>query len=314
MLAVTHTSSVTEDQIDHLGHMNVRYYGDNAHAATRAVLGSTPGWPGGAYLVHDAYTRHRQEQLLGTPLLVRTGFLGADHNGLRIHHELVPGGAEGLAATFVHNVCPVDGQGRRVPVPEGAVEAARAAMVDLPPYAAPRTINLDLDPLTAAPPLGLLQERGLEVRLPRHITAEECDGKGNLRPEASMMLLWAGELPEHVQGWGPDLYEGPDGELMGWAVMETRVRFDRVPRVGTRIQSFAATIAIHERATHRMNWCFDLDTGGVLCAFESVDVAFDTVARRTMVIPEDFRRRYQASLQVDLAPPSARDRGGFPGG
>ncbi|MFT6393412.1 MAG: hypothetical protein ACJA14_002942, partial [Ilumatobacter sp.] len=29
-LAVTHTSTVTADQIDHLGHMNVRYYGVNA--------------------------------------------------------------------------------------------------------------------------------------------------------------------------------------------------------------------------------------------------------------------------------------------
>lgn len=302
MLAVTHTSSVTEDQIDHLGHMNVRYYGVNAHAATRAVLGSLPGWPGGAYLVHDAYTRHRREQLLGTPLLVRSGFLGADPDGLRIHHELVPADSEGLAATFVHKVCPIDEQGRKLPVPDAAIDAARSAIVEPPPYAAPRTVNLDLDPLAGAPSLDVVRERRLEVRKPRRITAEECDENGNFRPDATMMLLWAGELPEHVQGWGPDLYEGPDGELMGWAVMEARVQLARVPRLATRIQSFAATIAIHERATHRMNWCFDLDTGGVLCAFESVDVAFDTVARSTMVIPEDFRRRYEASLQADLAP------------
>lgn len=302
MLAVTHTSSVTEDQIDHLGHMNVRFYGVNAHAATRAMLGSLPGWPGGSYLVHDAYTRHRREQLLGTPLLVRSGILGADAGGLRIHHELVPANAEGLAATFVHNVCPTDEKGQKRPVPDAAIDAARAATVEPFPYAAARTINLDLDPLAAAPALGVVQERRLEVRKPRHITAEECDESGDFRPDAIMMLLWAGELPDHVQGWGPDLYEGPDGELMGWAVMETRIQLDRLPRIGTRIQSFAATIAIHERATHRINWCFDLDTDEVLCAFESVDVAFDTLTRSTMVIPEDFRRRYQTSLQADLAP------------
>lgn len=302
MLAVTHTSSVTGEQIDHLGHMNVRFYGVNAHAATLAMLGSLRGWPDGLFLVHDAYTRHRREQMLGTPLLVRSGFLGAEPDGLRIHHELVPADAEGLAATFVHKVCPADEQGRKRPVPDAAIEAARTGMLEPLPYAAPRTINLDLDLLAAAPALGVVQERRLEVRKPRHITAEECDERGNLRSDATMMLLWAGELPDHVQGWGPDLYEGPDGELMGWAVMETRVQLGRVPRIGTRIQSFAATIGIHERATHRMNWCFDLDNGGVLCAFESVDVAFDTVARSTMVIPEDFRRRYQASLQTDLAP------------
>jgi acyl-CoA thioesterase FadM len=302
MLAVTHTSSVTEEQIDHLGHMNVRFYGVSANAATRAVLGSLQGWPGGLYLVHDAYTRHRREQLLGTPLLVRSGFLGADPDGLHIHHELVPANAEGLAATFVHNVCPTDEKGQKRPVPDAAIDAARAAIVEPLPYAAARTINLDLDLLAAAPALGVVQERRLEVRKPRHITAEECDESGNFRPDATMMLLWAGELPDHVQGWGPDLYEGPDGELMGWAVMETRVQLGHVPRIGTRIQNFAATIAIHERATHRVNWCFDLDNGEVLCAFESVDVAFDTVARSTMVIPEDFRHRYQSSLQADLAP------------
>ena len=37
-LPVTHTSTVTEDQIDHLGHMNVRFYGTNAQAASNATF------------------------------------------------------------------------------------------------------------------------------------------------------------------------------------------------------------------------------------------------------------------------------------
>ena len=68
MLRTTHTSTVTEDQIDHLGHMNVRFYGVNAQAGTRAVLGGLPGWTGRPYLVHDTYTRHHREQLFGTTL------------------------------------------------------------------------------------------------------------------------------------------------------------------------------------------------------------------------------------------------------
>ena len=302
MLAVTHTSSVTEDQIDHLGHMNVRFYGVNAHAATRALVRSLDAWPDGPCLVRDAYTRHRREQLLGTPLIVRSGILGADSGGLRIHHELVPAKAEGLAATFVHVVCPADPEGRELAVPEAVVQVALARTVQPFPYAASRTIQLERAPLASAPSLRLVQERGLEVRKPRHITADECDAEGNLRPDATMMLLWAGEPPDHVEGWGADLYEAPGGELMGWAVMENRVQLSRLPRIGTRIQNFGATVAIHERATHRVNWCFDLDTGGVLCAFESVDVAFDTVARRTMVIPDEFRARFETSLQTDLAP------------
>ncbi len=37
-LTTTHTSTVTEDQIDHLGHMNVRFYAVNARAGTDALL------------------------------------------------------------------------------------------------------------------------------------------------------------------------------------------------------------------------------------------------------------------------------------
>jgi acyl-CoA thioesterase FadM len=305
MLEVTHTNTVTEDQIDHLGHMNVRYYGVNAHAATQNVLASLDGWPTGRHLVHDMYTRHHREQMLGTPLLVRSAFLGASADGLRIHHALAPANAESLAAVFVHRVSPIDGDGKRLPVPDRAVATAAAHSIEPLPYAAPRTIDLSIDPLAAAPGLDLVRTRGLEVRKPRAISEDECDAEGHFRPDMTMMLLWAGEPPDHARSWGPDLYEGPDGELMGWAVMETRVQLRHLPRLGTRIQSFAATIAVHERATHRLHWCFDLDTEEVLCAFEGVDVAFDTRARRTMVIPEEFRRRYEASLYEDLAPVSS---------
>ena len=302
MLTVTHTSTVTEDQIDHLGHMNVRFYGVNAHAATEHILGGLEGWPTGPYLVHDTYTRHHREQLLGTPLLVRSAFLDASAGDLRVHHELAPANAESLAAVFVHRVSPIDAHGKRTTVPAAAVDAALAIRVEPRPYASARTIDLTLDPLPAAPTLDLVQERRLDVRKPRLITADECDEHGHFRPDLAIMLLWGGEMPDHAEGWGPGLTEGPDGELMGWAVMETRIQLDRLPRVGTRIQSFAATLAIHERATHRMHWSYDLDEGRVLCAFEGVDVAFDTRARKSMVIPEKVRRRMAGTLHTDLAP------------
>jgi acyl-CoA thioesterase FadM len=302
MLPVTHTSSVSADQIDHLGHMNVRYYGINAHAGTEAVLAGIDGWPAGRHLVHDAYTRHHREQLVGTQLLVRSAVLGADPAGVRIHHELVPANAEAFAATFVHRVSPLDEAGAVRPVPQAALEAARSQAVEPPPYAAPRTVDLTIDLLAAPPSIDVVQQRDLAVRKPRTIGAEETDERGEYRPEATMMLLWAGELPDHVEGWGPALHEGPDGELMGWAMMETRVQLARLPRLGTRIQSFGATIAVHERATHRIHWCYDLDSGEPLCAFEAVDVAFDTRSRRSMVIPASFRRQHESSLHPDLAP------------
>ena len=61
-LHVTHTSHVTEDQIDHLGHMNVRFYGLNAAAGTRSIL-EEMGVPAGTPIV-DLHTRHHHEEPL----------------------------------------------------------------------------------------------------------------------------------------------------------------------------------------------------------------------------------------------------------
>ena len=92
-LTVTHTSTVTPDQIDHLGHMNVRYYGVNACSATRSLVGAAP--------IVDMYTRHHREQLVGAELEVRSGLLDVDDRTVRLYHELANTDTGDVAATFV---------------------------------------------------------------------------------------------------------------------------------------------------------------------------------------------------------------------
>src|SRR5262245_51967073 len=107
-LQTTHESTVTEEQIDHLGHMNVRFYAVNAKASTDALLADLPGWGGRPHVVHDLYTRHLREQLLGTSLVVRSAVIGAGADGLRLYHELAAADTGVLAATFVYRVSPID--------------------------------------------------------------------------------------------------------------------------------------------------------------------------------------------------------------
>ena len=73
-LTVSHTSTVTHDQIDELGHMNVRWYGANAVAAT-ASLCERLGL--GSPALHSTYTRHHHEQMEGNELEVRSAVLTA---------------------------------------------------------------------------------------------------------------------------------------------------------------------------------------------------------------------------------------------
>jgi acyl-CoA thioesterase FadM len=300
MLRTTHTSSVTEDQIDHLGHMNVRFYAVNANAGTRAVLAELPGWEGRPHWVHDIYTRHYREQLLGTDLVLRSAILGADEHDLRIHHELAAAGTDVLAATFVHRLSPLDDQGRPAPMPPAAVEAAVAQADPAPEHHGTRTISLDCDLMAATPTLETVLERGLAMRKPRAVSADECDAEGRYRIEMVPALTWGGEPFEGDVG--DALFETSEGRVMGWASMETRVQIGRLPRRGDRIQSFGATVALHDKVTHRVHWAYDLDRGDLLTAFESVSMAFDIHARRPISIPERYRERELGRIQTDLAP------------
>lgn len=306
MLRVTHTSTVTEDQIDHLGHMNVRYYAANALAGTCAVLSELDGFGERPHMVHDAYTRHRHEQLLGAELVVRSAILGADDGGVRIHHELANAATGELAATFVHRASPVDGDVRLLPVPDLAIAAARAVAVEHPAHAPTRTISLDADLRATAPGLATVQERGLAFRKPRRVEAAECDAEGRYLVEMAPALTWGGE---QVEGEAPDhLLETPSGELMGWASMETRAVFGKLPRLGIEVQSFAATVAVHDKVIHRVSWVYDLDSGELLTAFETVSMAFDIRSRRPMSIPDAHRASEEQRLHRDLAPLAGAER------
>jgi acyl-CoA thioesterase FadM len=299
-LQITHRSEVTEDQIDHLGHMNVRFYAVNAQEGTAAMLAGLPGWGGRPYAIHDVYTRHHREQLLGTRLVVRSAVLGAGPDGLRLHHELAAEHTGVLAATFVHGISPLDEGGERAPLPDRLAAAAEDLAVPAPPYAASRTILLGADLMATAPSLATLRERGLAIRREREIDPEECDAAGHYRPELAPMLVWAGEPLTRESG--PMLADLPDGTLMAWATMESRIQLRRLPRVGDHIQSFGAGVALHDKVAHRVHWTYDLDRGELLSGFEIVSLAFDIRGRRPVSIPDDHRRRELATLQPDLAP------------
>lgn len=291
-LAVTHRSTVTEEQIDHLGHMNVRFYGVNAAAGTRALLGEL-GVPPGTGRVVDLYTRHLREQLLGAALLVRSGVVGVVLDGLRLYHELVNEATGDLAATFVHRV-------RLGPVDPAIADAAAARVVDLPRHGAPRSVSLDTDPVASAPGIARLRALDLAVRKERAVTAEECDAAGDYQPTMAAMLVWGGEP---VDGrFPPLLHDGPNGERMGWASMETRMVVNRLPHLGERIQSFSAVTVLADKVMQNIMWAYAVDSGELLTTFEVVNLAFDVNHRRPMPIPDRIRAYERRILHPELAP------------
>lgn len=298
-LTVTHRSAVTEDQIDHLGHMNVRFYGVNAHAGTAAILDAL-GVDRIDTQVVDAYTRHRREQLLGAPLVVCSGVLDVDRFDLRLYHELANEDTGDLAATFVHRVRREDGRGEALPLPDDTAVRATHLMTTIPPHGASRSIPLESDPIATAPALIDLRTRDLAMRKVRAVSEEECTPAGTYVRTMAPMLVWGGAPVDRA---APEmLHTTDDGRRMGWASMETRLAIRRLPRAGDRIQSFSAVLAMADKTSHRILWAYDVDREDLLVSFEIVNLAFDVAARAPMSIPQRFRDMERTVLHPELAP------------
>jgi acyl-CoA thioesterase FadM len=288
--------SVTEDQIDHLGHMNVRFYGVAAGRGGDALLARCGLGESSGVRVVDRYTRHHREQLLGAALVVRSGVVEATPRRVRLYHELVNRETGVVAATFVYTTVPEGPDGLGTPV----LDALAGHLVEIPEYGRSRSIPLDTDALASAPTLEVVRDRRLAIREPRRVTAEECDATGRYLPSMAPALLWMGEPVD--RGFPEMLHAGPNGEQMGWASMETRITAARFPRVDEEIQSFSAVVHVGDKILHNMMWAYGLEHGDLLVSFEIVNLAFDVGGRRPMVIPDEIRAHQERLLQPDLAP------------
>lgn len=300
MLETTLTTTVTEDQIDHLGHMNVLHYARNARSGTANLLDGLAGWDAAGHVLTDVYTRHLREQLLGAPLEVRSGILAVDDTHLTLHHELANTETGDLAAIFRHRLRPTGADGAPVPVSDKARTEAGERVTPPPTHAASRSIDPELDLAVNAPSLELLGDRALASRKPRVIPTAECGPDGIVAIEDLPMLVWGGEpLDDSTRELTLD---ETDGRNLAWASMESRVRDVSPARAGMRIQPHAALVSVADKVIHSLQWVHDLDSGRLLVVFEVVSLAFDIDARRPASIPDAVRERMQAELHPDLAP------------
>jgi acyl-CoA thioesterase FadM len=300
-----HQTEVTSDQIDHLGHMNVRFYGAHARTGAEHLLTRLGVVDDARQTVvgRDVYVRHHHEQLVGAPLEVHGGVLDGSESGLRLYEELINADSGELAASFVILFELADVATRApLALDDAVVSAALADPVIVPEHGRPRSISLDDDPVAAAPSLDLLVERGLAMRKPRLVDADEVpvDQHGFASSVATGELMWGGEPMNEQEGFRP-LEPLPGGGSMGFATMETRSSWARAPRVGDRVQSFAAQLDLRPKTMLTRHWLFDVERGDLLVVFTVVNLAFDIDARRAIEIPDALRRRLETRLTPDLA-------------
>ena len=300
-----HESVVRPEEIDALGHMNVRHYGERALAATARLLEhldlpgeGVEGIVAGEHDLPALYTRYQREQLEGAALEVHGGIVDVDPRRLRFYHELRNPARGEIAATFMHDVSFPNETLDSPPVFEPAMVAALASRrIAVPEHGRPRSI--DLDAPTKAPSLEDAIEHGMAMRKPRRIEADACDEHGRVSPVARPFLMWGGETLDGSEP-GPPVYALPDGGRMGWASLEMRsVRLAPI-RQGMRVQSFGAPVEIAKKTSLHRFWVFDLDTGIPLLANDVVDIALHLDQRRAIEIPDEKRADLERRLRADL--------------
>lgn len=296
-------ATVGEDEIDHLGHMNVRFYFEKALRASHALASEYDLSPdacrelGAVLEVRDNFARHYREQLAGAKLVVMGGVIGADSDRLRFYHELINPEREERAATFVHELGLRHREtGAALPLPSPIAKSAGESFVEWPEHGRPRTHDLDR---VSKISLDLARERKLATRKVRVLGAEECDEAGFFLSPNYQSLVWGGEPLERQTSDLP-LHDMQDGGKFGWAALESRVVMLELPRVGTRVQSFGAEVGLASKTSLRQMWVFDIDRGELLCSCSIVNLAFDIEARRAIEIPAAIRETLERDYHPDL--------------
>lgn len=307
-LRLLHESEVLAEEIDALGHMNVRFYAARALASTDRLLAelgleaSDLGATGPlAYDLPRLFTRYQREQHTGSPLVVMGGLIDVDSTGLRFYHELRNPERDELAASFVHDLrLRGSGKAGALMLSDALVKKLAEAQVAFPEAGRPRTVDLDAEPV--APTYREALKEGLAFRMPRTIDQSDCDAAGRLSPETRPFYMWGGDvIPPATPQEGPMLIDLPDGGKMGWASIESRSVMIDQPMAGMQVQSFAATVRLAHKTHMRRYWVFDVATERLLLSNEVVELALHLGARRAIEIPELIRKEMQVSLRPDLA-------------
>ncbi|MBV9996942.1 MAG: hypothetical protein JO127_17195 [Caulobacteraceae bacterium] len=305
------SAAIQPDQIDALGHLNVRQYLVRAYGGNRelaSLIGLPPKAAAGALapVRTGHYARYHREQRLGAVVEVWGGVLEIGAETARTFCELRNAASGEVAATVVFELALEDQRNlSRRPWPAGTIELAQSMRVELPTYAAPRTLSVD--PPTADITFEALLARvgpagdgGMSGLAERTIAAEECDDFGYLR-DGSMEPLTGARTGNG--GLDQPIMDGDAGVRFGWAVLELKTTLFERPRAGDRLRSLGAIVGLHRKARHTRRWTFDTDSGKIVAIDDFVAVAFDLAARRAIEIPPalraEFSKRHHAPNSPD---------------
>ncbi|MDP3855397.1 thioesterase family protein [Phenylobacterium sp.] len=293
-------------ECDEMGHLNVRFWVAKALEAL-AGLAANLGMPhafaahGQATLaIRELHMRFLREAQAGTWLYAMGGVSEIDESGARLLIVLHHASGE-PAATFqvkVDHATVADL--RPFPWPERILERAEGLRVEVPPYAAARSV--DLAPVAATASLARADELKL-MRIGLGVVGpSECDVFGRMSAERfigrvsdGIARLFGEDRP------GPDPVPGEPPPRMGGAVLEYRAVYLDWPRAGDGVELRSGIAESTPRIRRAVHWMVDPLIGRPWVTSEAIAISFDLDKRKIVDVGAEGQAAYLARVTPGLA-------------
>jgi acyl-CoA thioester hydrolase len=281
---------------DEMGHMNVRRYLARAQEGLGGLaigLGLPRAFTPSAsatLLVQEHRIRFLAEARVGAALYMTGGTLAfgeSDATLLQVLHHADDGRPAAAFLTRVAHAKPSDG--RAFPWPERARRGAQALTVDLPDFAAPRS----LQPSNASSDDGAADEDGAG-----HPAGLTCVGRGMVMPEA--VDLFGRLTPEAIIGRMAEATAGLMRPLrselkarspalrIGGAALEYQLIYEDLPTIGDHFELRGRVTAVRSKVQHVAFTLSDPLDGRRWASARAVVSCLDLDARRLIAVPDDL--------------------------
>ena len=291
-------------ECDEMGHMNVRFYLSRFMEGLGGLalrLGLPDAFRASAtatVLPRDHHLRFLKEAHAGTPLHMIGGVIEMDDAEATVLQVLLHTRTDEPCATAITRVVHTSKDGRAFPWPTRSRAAAEAMKLEIPPFAAPRSV--DAGPVTPIASMKAADRLGLGCAGRGVVGAQECDALGRMRPE-----LFIGRVSDGVPGLLSPVRKavtealgGEQPKRMGGAVLEYRLIYLDWPMAGDHFELRSGLKAVEDKTQRLNHWLLDPVSGRAWGTAEAVAVNFDLDTRKVVPIAPAAR----AALQPFVVP------------
>jgi acyl-CoA thioester hydrolase len=280
---------------DEMGHMNVRFYVTRATEGL-AALAAQMGMPfafaphaNATLLIREQHIRFLREAHAGASLHMVGGIISMSQTEAWLLQVIYHTDSGEPAATFQTRVAHVTARDAvAFDWPEATLKRAQALMVEVPAFAATR--SLSLTEVKSQASLAKAEELDMMPIALGAIMPQDCDVFGRMRPELFIGRVsdGIGRLVMPLRQIVSDNAAIPLGPI-GGAVLEYRLIYLDWPMAGDRVAVRSGLQGADARTMRVMHWILDPETGKAWGTSEAVVITFDLEARKVVPITDEAK-------------------------